>query len=456
MEILKTHWIGDGENVRVLMPITKVDTEHRTVSGFATVNNVDKSDDVVTASASEEAFMTFRGNIREMHQPIAAGKLVSFNQAPFYDAMSGQTYLGVYVTAYVSKGAQDTWEKVLDGTLSGFSIGAHILEQHSEYVADMAKTIRFITKLSLFELSLVDNPANQFANVLSIQKVGGELVLKGLAVDVETQNVFWCDSERLARASSDSSASCIQCSADMTNIGWIEVTDSLSAPEELKKFVDNWVEKVITAQQIKEQTSETVSQNSEFANEEKEGDNSDITVDKSEGGVNVSKEETVVEKAAEVSEVEETETVEKVVITDVSNNVEVESAPGDAAEDASEPVDKAVEVSEDVIEKAEEIVEEDLVAKAIAALTDLVTKQASSLETLTLALTEVQKSVEGIATIAEGVTKANEAVEKVSGKVEGLERATATKKSGDDDSSDPVKKAFSWDGHFASANSISN
>jgi hypothetical protein len=58
-------------------PLAKVDVERRTVSGFATLDNVDKQADIVTTEASLKAFSKFRGNIREMHQPTAVGKMVS-------------------------------------------------------------------------------------------------------------------------------------------------------------------------------------------------------------------------------------------------------------------------------------------------------------------------------------------------------------------------------------------
>ena len=42
MIINKAHWIAEGDNLRFSMPIGKVDQERRTVSGFATLDNVDK------------------------------------------------------------------------------------------------------------------------------------------------------------------------------------------------------------------------------------------------------------------------------------------------------------------------------------------------------------------------------------------------------------------------------
>jgi hypothetical protein len=114
----------DSDNIRLSMPMMKVDRERRIVHGFATLDNLDKQDDIVTRAASLNAFKKFRGNIREQHDhKKAVGRIVDFREDSVYDAETGKTYNGVFVSAYVSKGAEDTWQKVLDGTLTGFSIG---------------------------------------------------------------------------------------------------------------------------------------------------------------------------------------------------------------------------------------------------------------------------------------------------------------------------------------------
>ena len=71
MIINKAHWNSEGNNLRLSMPISKIDQERRIVSGFATLDNLDRQNDIVTAEASMKAFSNFKGNIREMHQPSA-------------------------------------------------------------------------------------------------------------------------------------------------------------------------------------------------------------------------------------------------------------------------------------------------------------------------------------------------------------------------------------------------
>ena len=229
MELNKAHWSTEDDHIRLSMPINKVDRERRMVHGFATLDNVDRQGDVVPTEASIKAFETFRGNLREMHQPIAVGKVVSFKPEKYFDEDSQKFYNGVYVSAYVSKGAQDTWEKVLDGTLTGFSIGGEIDESEDVYDDEMNKAYRVIKEYKLSELSLVDNPANQFANVVSIEKVDGKKHFDGYLSKATIENVFWCKKDDIIQMSYDANRACPQCDKAMSNIGFVESNDAEKA-----------------------------------------------------------------------------------------------------------------------------------------------------------------------------------------------------------------------------------
>jgi hypothetical protein len=240
MEIIKSYWHSDGDRISLSVPFFKVDEERRIVSGFATLDNIDRQNDVVDADASIKAFETFRGNLREMHQPIAVGKVTNFREEQFFDKETGQTYRGVFVDTYVSKGAQDTWEKVLDGTLSGFSIGGNITKVDNVQKGD--NMVRLIKEYELIELSLVDSPANQLANVFAIQKADGVNTISGIAVDIKMDNIFWCETDQIAVAKDNDSSQCIVCESEMTNIGWVESND-VAKNEEIGKAVDRYIQK---------------------------------------------------------------------------------------------------------------------------------------------------------------------------------------------------------------------
>ena len=206
------------------MPFSKVDKERRTVSGFASLDNLDKQMDIVTAEASMQAFAKFRGNIREMHQPSAVGKMVNFKEDKYFDPEAKKFYKGVYVSAYISKGAQDAWEKVLDGTYTGFSIGGKMNKWDDAYDEKSDSQIRIIKEYDLVELSLVDSPANQFANIVSVEKVDGVDMVKGDQTVIE--NVFWDKQSGIVTVSENESEISPVSGELMQNIGFVEKTDS--------------------------------------------------------------------------------------------------------------------------------------------------------------------------------------------------------------------------------------
>ena len=153
------------ENFNLSFPIDMIKKEERIVSGIATADNIDKSGDIVDFTASVEAFKNWGGNIREMHAPVAVGKAVSYNPIQVMGE-DGVMYNAVRVDAYISKGAENTWQKVLDGTLRAFSIGGKILEKvESTEKMHRGRPVNVIKNYVLGELSLVDNPANALAVV---------------------------------------------------------------------------------------------------------------------------------------------------------------------------------------------------------------------------------------------------------------------------------------------------
>jgi hypothetical protein len=298
MTIQKAHFNTDGENVRISMPLTKVDQERRIVSGFATLDNIDRQDDIVTPEASVNAFSKFRGNIREMHQPKAVGKMVAFKEDKYFDPETKKFYSGVYVSAYVSKGAQDCWEKVLDGTYTGFSIGGKMNKWDDAYNEEMDKSIRVIKDYDLMELSLVDSPANQFANIVSIEKVDGVNTVTGESVDVVVENVFWDKESGLVTLSEEEVAMSPVSGSPMQNIGFVEKDDSEKT--DMIKFLVDSAKGINVTKMNKENdnmTDEIV--NDEIVDVAPEAEVVDSTAT----------EETVEEEVVEVVEAPETEEV---------------------------------------------------------------------------------------------------------------------------------------------------
>jgi len=256
MTIEKSHWSSNGNVINLSVPFTKVNREKRTVSGFATLDNLDQTGDVVTQEASMKAFESFRGNLREMHQPMAVGKVASFRPETYYDPNTKEFYNGVYVDAYISKGAQDTWEKILDGTLQGFSIGGKIIDSDTEVNKSTGQSVRFIKDYSLVELSIVDSPANELCNILSIEKINGQMVFKGIAADVKMENIFYCAESDSVFMSTESEYISPVTGKKTELIGWVESNDA-NKSKEIDKILDSYKSRLKTLPdtQIKKQVN---------------------------------------------------------------------------------------------------------------------------------------------------------------------------------------------------------
>lgn len=187
MEMRTDFQLNDDGTFELGVPLLKIDVKKREVSGFATLNNIDEAGDMLTEDASEEAFSNWFGNIREMHQKKAVGKAIDWKQDTYEDPETGEVYEGIWVKVKVSKGAEDTWQKVLDGTLSGFSVGGATLEKERALVkdGDVERAVWKITKYVLTELSLVDSPCNRLAMISLIKSVDGNPEIQDTIDDMD-------------------------------------------------------------------------------------------------------------------------------------------------------------------------------------------------------------------------------------------------------------------------------
>jgi hypothetical protein len=430
MTISKVHWNTEGDNVRLSMPFSKVDKERRIVSGFATLDNVDRQSDIVTSEASMKAFSKFRGNIREMHQPIAVGKMVAFKEDKYFDPETKKFYSGVYVSAYVSKGAQDTWEKVLDGTLSGFSIGGKMNNWDDAYDEKMDSQIRVIKDYDLFELSLVDTPANQFANILSVQKVDGVQTLNGESVDVEIENVFWDPESGVVMMSENEVENSPTSGQPMQNIGFVEKNDN-EKTDMIKFLVDS--AKGISTSKINKEVSPMT----------------DTTNEVVEAVAEVVAEETTVEESQVAPEAETSEEVTE--DTDVEKSVETTVVPLTEAMQPTEDGDTRMS-EEEVIEpvaKSDEVLE-----TAVADIKDTVTKAFSDLTAVVQAQAEqIAELHKSIAAVKDEVTASKDVFNEFGKRVDAVEADTAFRKSGDlgeivqETEPEQVQKSL-WGGRF--------
>jgi hypothetical protein len=425
MNIEKSYWSSNGDDISLSIPFTKVNREKRTVSGFATLDNIDQTGDVVTAEASLKAFEGFRGNIREMHSSNAVGKMVSFKPETYYDTKSGEFYNGVYVDAYISKGAQDTWEKVLDGTLQGFSIGGKIVDSENEVNKSTGNPVRFIKEYSLIELSVVDSPANELCNILSIQKMNGQLIFKGIAADTITENIFYCEDSDSVFMSTEATYTSPVTGKLASLIGWVETND-VNKAKEIDKILASFKKSRFTLPE----TQIAKQANAKGGNE-----------------VSENTEKVAVEETAPVEvSIPAEAVIEKAITEDV------------VADASAEIVEKAADVSEVVVDEPDFAkMLGDLKGFFSETLSKASEANAAQVTTIKETVESFSKSVEArISELAEQHSELNKTVENIKNTIDGVEKRvdaveseTAIKKSSDLGGSQEVKiQKSKWNGSF--------
>lgn len=392
----------DGDRLRIGAPVFKVDVERRMVHGFATLDNLDNQADIVTVEASQKAFSKFRGNLREQHDSKkAVGKVVSFRDEAVYDPDTENVYKGVFVSAYISKGAQDTWEKILDGTLSGFSIGGAINITEDYYDEKVGSIVRMIKDYDLVELSVVDSPANPLANVTMVEKVDGQAQLTDSFTGA--QDVMYCKSDGVV---SLNSSTCPVCDCEMQSIGFVESKD-INKVDAIKQLIDSTKEKEVN-------------------------------------------------KMAESSET----AAESVPVEDelAKSDVIEDSATPEEAVEKSEDVEASEEPTEEVV-KSDEVVE---VAKSVDATLDVVNVMVDTIKALNTKIDAITKE---LSAVTEQITETNKSVDTVKSeltefekRVDDVEDTTAFRKSGDLGEvaqEEEVEKTSSiWGGRFLTVSNL--
>lgn len=435
----KSNLTVDGNSVHLSMPFAKVDEDKRLVSGYATLDNIDTQGDIVLAEASAKAFARARGNIREMHQPIAVGRMVDFREDEFFatdpKTGEGKFYRGIFVTARVSEGAEDTWKKVLDGTLTGFSIGGEINDASNEFVKEAGRTVRFIKDYDLVELSLVDNPANQLANIHSIQKsvlsfnkaADGAVTVGGMAVEAEIENVFICKSDGTVVVKQTESETCPVCETKMENAGWFETGGDRA------EKVNNIVAKFLNPAE------------SEAAPISDEGGVEMTNIEKSKKD----------EAKAEEKPVEETGKVEE---TDTSvteeESEEVDEVEGDEDEDNTESPEEVVDEETEISKKIDELHNavktslEESKNETLEKVAELEKKVTEATETF---LTKASELESKMGEFGDKLETSKNRLAEMESRLEKMNDSEALKKSAEleDEAEETVQKSTSWNGAFS-------
>ena len=164
------------EQMNMFIPITKVNEQRREVWGWAAIEEPDNSDEILDYESSKPHFLDWSnraqkrsggkslGNVRSMHQNVAAGKLIELRP----DDVSKGFYVGAKIID------DNEWKKVEQGVYTGFSVGGSYLKRWNDF-RNPGK-MRYTAKPT--ELSIVDSPCIPSATFEMLKMDGSKALRK--------------------------------------------------------------------------------------------------------------------------------------------------------------------------------------------------------------------------------------------------------------------------------------
>ena len=170
-------------DLRLFVPLTKVDVEKRLVYGTIAEEIPDKANEIMDYQSARPEFEAWSaeiakasdgrsvGNLRAMHGNVAAGKLETI---AFDDAGKRIECCGKVVD-------DAEWAKVLEGVYTGFSMGGHYVKRWKD--EENPQLTRYTPRPA--EVSLVDNPCIPTATFEVVKEDGSVELRKFKPAEIE-------------------------------------------------------------------------------------------------------------------------------------------------------------------------------------------------------------------------------------------------------------------------------
>jgi HK97 family phage prohead protease len=151
--------------------------DKRLVEGFASVEVVDRQNDVISAETLSKAMLNYMsrgGIILYGHENKPIGKVVQ------WDVREVNGVRGVHIVAEIYKDstlADKVWQDIKNKVLKGFSIGGVAVS--TEERTDGSNKVRILKEIELNEISIVVEPANQMALIENVSVAKGDVEKDG-------------------------------------------------------------------------------------------------------------------------------------------------------------------------------------------------------------------------------------------------------------------------------------
>ncbi len=168
-----------NKSLHLFAQLAKIDESRHEVWGVATAEMVDKEGEIFDYASSKPYFKAWSeeiakatdgkslGNVREMHEPSAVGKLVALE---FNDDLK-QICVGAKIIDDLA------WQKCTEGVYTGFSIGGQYVKAWKD-----GECVRFTANPA--EISVVDNPCVSGAHFTAV-KADGQIEIRKFAMTKE-------------------------------------------------------------------------------------------------------------------------------------------------------------------------------------------------------------------------------------------------------------------------------
>ncbi|MEZ4812504.1 MAG: XkdF-like putative serine protease domain-containing protein [Caldisericia bacterium] len=145
------------------MEVKKTDVESSLVWGFATTDALDKEGDIISEIAVKNAIGDYKKwrNIREMHHQKTVGI------AKYLFVIPGR---GLLVGAAITD--KNCLEMIRNGHYRAFSIGGIVHDRSRRFVN--GKLANVVTSMTIAEISVVDQPANNEAEFIWVENTKKE------------------------------------------------------------------------------------------------------------------------------------------------------------------------------------------------------------------------------------------------------------------------------------------
>jgi HK97 family phage prohead protease len=138
--------------------IKSIDSAKRLIRGVASLEEIDRDGEIIAMEAFDDSLQQWLTNpvIRFKHtDPIGKG----ISNACFVDKSSKEFIVTAYISDKTEK-AREAWGLIEDGIVKSFSVGGKVLERVG-IKSGTGKDIQKITKMELYEVSVVDIPSNR-------------------------------------------------------------------------------------------------------------------------------------------------------------------------------------------------------------------------------------------------------------------------------------------------------